>query len=215
MGLFDDIFAGGQGAAADAMRSGYENANQYLQPYQQGGVQDYNSLRNYTGNMNTNLSQYGNPMDSRWRNANMSAPDYYQQLMKGYAETPQAKYEQEVAMRAANQGASASGMLGSGAYYKALQNNAADIAQRDMQRYFENILQTDTQQMGYSQNYQQQQRDLQRIMEYLTSLGYGASQGIGQNEIGIGQANAEGELADASALNNFLGLAGQAGMAFL
>lgn len=197
MGMFDtlkgiatfspDAFSGG---AQQSMDQGYNRAEQYLNPYLQGGQQDYNSLRDYAGNQGKMLGGYGNPMDQRWKDAGMSPNAYYDKIMGGYNESPDAKYAQEQAMRAANQGASASGMLGSGAYYKGLQENANNISQRDRQQYYGNVMGADQAQQGYAQNFQGQQLQQQQLMQLLASMGYNSANTMAGNSIQQGHDRA-------------------------
>lgn len=186
MGLFD-IFSGG---GKKDINRGYDAARQYLNPYIIGGGQDYTNYRNYASNEGQFLNPYQNAGHIQYDAINQTPEDYYNSIMKGYSESPQAKYEQEQAMRAANSGASASGMLGSGAYQKGIQQNAADIASRDQQRYFGNVVGANEMQMGYLDNLQNRQRAYEQMQQYLTSLGYGAATGAGQNEISRGKDQA-------------------------
>lgn len=187
---------------------GYDAGQKFLTPYEQGGVPSYNALQQMQFmpgyQSNQNYGAYGNPMDARWKSANMSPQDYYAQMMKGYETSAEAKHEEKEAMRGYNNAASASGMLGSGDHFNFAQENAADIAARDRQRYFDNMMKTDTQQQGYAQNFQGQQQqnqenqyqDLmrrQQIMEMLAKMGYDTSQQSSQNAISEGKDLAKEE----------------------
>lgn len=182
-----DIFSGG--GRSDINR-GYDQADQYLDPYRRGGIEDYNHMRDYSNKWGDQLGQYGNAGDWMYKQINQSPVDYYNSIMKGYSESPEAKYEQEQALRASNAGASASGMMGSGAFMKGLQENAAGISNRDRDRYYGNVMNANNAQMGYLQNLQGQQAQQRAMMQYLTQLGYGAAGTMGNNAIDRGNAMA-------------------------
>lgn len=195
MSILDDIFGGG--ANQETGRRGQE----YLDPYRQGGTADYNQYRNSLGQMGNELGRYGNPMDWMWKHAGMSPQDYYQSMMEGYNESPQAKYEREQMTQAVNNGAAASGMIGSGAYMKELQQNAHDISARDMQQYYDNMLRGNNQQFQYGQNYQNQQDQYRQGLFGSSQMGYNAAndsakyagqEAQGRNEMWGGIGNAIG-----------------------
>lgn len=187
MGIFD-IFSGG---ARDDMSQGYGEAAGYLNPYMKGGATDYGKYRDYAGNFGNNLAPYANTGSYQYNQINQSPAAYYDHIMQGYSESPQAKYEQEQAMRAANAGGAASGMLGSGAYQKAIQQNAADISGRDQQRYFGNVQGANQMQMGYLGDLRNQQSQFNAMQQYLANLGYGGATAMGANSINRGLANAQ------------------------
>lgn len=205
MGIMDSVFSGGKQQAGQDLKQGYEQANQYLQPYYDGGTQDYNTYRGRVAGQGQQLDQYGNPANQFWNNASLNPDNYYDQLMGGYSESPMAKNEQANAMRAANQGAAASGLLGSGAYFNGLQQNAADISSRDMQNYYNNILSANDRQFGYAQNFQGQQNDYMNRMRGLADIGYYSAGQMGQNAIGAAQAQAQSDEGEGDMWGNMLG----------
>lgn len=190
MGLFSGISNFLSGGARDEAAAGYDEANRMIQPYRKGGLADYQAYRDYVNQNQQTLAPYQGAGANQWAILNQSAPDYYNQIMQGYAESPQARYEREQALRASNAGGAASGMLGSGAQLKALQENAADVSARDQQRYFGNVLGANQAQMGALANLQGRQDQQSAMMQYLTSLGYGGAQMGGQNAINRGLSNA-------------------------
>jgi hypothetical protein len=190
MGLWDtavDVFSGG---GRSDINDAYDKANGYMNPYRQGGMNNYNQMQDYLKNWGGDLGKYGNPGDWMYKQINQSPMDYYNSIMGSYSESPEAKYMQNQAFNASTRGGSASGMLGSGAQLKELQQNANDISQRDRQQYYSNVMGANQAQMGYLNNFQNQQEQYRNMMQYLTSLGYGAASGMGQNEIGRGTAQA-------------------------
>lgn len=203
MGMLD-MFTGGAGGD---MEQGYEDAKGYLGPYQQGGVQDYNSYRNYVSQYGQNLSPYQNSGNYQYSQINQSPTDYYNNIMSGYSESPDAKYQQEQSNKASSFGASASGMTGSGAFYKGLQQNANDIAMNDRNNYYNNVMGANNAQMGALQNYQNQQMQYSQMQQYLTSLGYNSANSLA----GYGMQNGMNQgKNDSSGLGNLAGLAGTA-----
>jgi hypothetical protein len=98
---------------------------------------------------------------------------YINKVMGSYQQSPEAHQQIQQAMQAANQAASASGMLGSGAEQTALQKQAQQLTAADQQRYLQNVL-------GVGGQYRAGLGQL---------LGLGAQTGaqMGQFDIGTGQ----------------------------
>jgi len=191
MGIWDtakDIFSGGGSSDID---QAYKDAQERMYPYQKGGAEDYQNYRNYVGQQGQNLSPFQHAGDWQYNQINQSPVDYYNQIMGGYNQSPQAKYEQEQSMRAATAGGSASGMTGSGAFQKALQQNAGDISARDQQRFYGNVMGANAAQMGYLGDLRNQQSQYNQMQQYLTNLGYGAAGQMGQNDMSHGQQQAQ------------------------
>lgn len=217
MALWDtveDIFTGG---GHSDINKGYNEAQQYLNPYITGGTNAYNTLNTDTNNMGNNLNQYSHAGDWMYSHINESPTDYYNRIMGGYTESPEAKYAQQKAFDASTRGASASGLLGSGAQLKALQENANAISQGDRQQYYGNVMNANQAQMGALTNLQQQQAQYRQMQQYLASLGYGAATGMGQNAINRGTAQSQigrqtvGDIASLIAYGSGNGLAGGGG----
>lgn len=193
------------GGAGDDIQQGYDQANQNLQPYQQGGQQAYNKYNNYVDQFGQNLSKYGNAGDYQYSQINQSPTDYYNNIMNSYTESPEAQYALKNAEKAATYAGSASGMTGSGAFYKGIQNNANDIMMNDRNNYYNNVMGANTAQMGALQNLQGQQSQYNQMQQYLTSLGYGANTAMGQNSINNGLAQGQ---QDMNNVNNWMDVAG-------
>lgn len=213
MGIWDsavDFFSGG---GRSDINDAYEKAQSYLRPYKNGGAQDYQDYRNYSNQFSQNLQPWQNAGGWQYNQINQSPQAYYDSIMKGYSESPQAKQEQEQAMRAATAGGSASGMIGSGAFQKALQGNAADITARDQQRYFGNVAGANQMQMGYLGDLRGQQDKGEAMRRYLTSLGYNASTGMGNNAINQGMANASLDRQTIEDILSMIGFGGGGGLA--
>ena len=211
MGLWDGISNFFSGGGRDDINDAYNQANQYLDPYRRGGIANYNEMQDYNKNWGNNLNRFNNAGDYMYGQINQSPMDYYNNVMKNYSESPEAKYEQEQAMRGANNAASASGMIGSGAYTKGIQQNAADISNRDRDRYYGNVMTANNAQMNSLQNLQGQQAMQRQMLQYLTQLGYGAGTEMGQNKIGQGTALAN---MDRQSMEDIMSLFGMGGQGF-
>jgi hypothetical protein len=197
MGIFDTLFGGGQSRAYRDMVNAYNQAmaaNQgafnrstgYMQPFLNAGQ---SGLTNYQNA----LSAMANPQQ------------YYQQLMSGYSISPQAQFQQQQAMTAANQAAAASGMLGSGQEQKAMADYTQQLVNRDQQQWLENML-------GINNKYLSGEADLGQ-------LGFAAGRQMGDWSMqsgedlsklleGRGQAQAGMDLSNSSILQNILGMGG-------
>ena len=108
----DTLFGGGEGAGykdmEDQIRQAMQQygqqeagAEQELDPYAQAGKRALGKTESY-------LDQLSDP------------EGYINKVMGDYKMSPQAKFEMEQGITAANRGAAAGGMLGSGAEQKAL-----------------------------------------------------------------------------------------------
>lgn len=187
MGLFDkisDVLSGGGRSDVD---KGYDRSRELLDPYIHGGREDYDRLRRETGERGDYYNRFGNAGDYMYNHINQSPNSYYDEIMGGYSESPEAKYLTDQANRAATFGASASGMMGSGAFQRSLQENAARIASNDRQRYFNNVMGVGDTQFRNLENLQNQEARNQQMRQWLASMGYGASGSAAGNEINRGK----------------------------
>ena len=168
MGLLDTVFGGGQANAGKAQAAGYGKAMDYMNPYYQGGLADYNRYRSDVGNQGDMLGRYGNPADYAWSNAGISPQEYYQKLMSGYTTSPQAQYQTDQMQKAAQRAGSASGMTGSGTFFDQIQRNQQDIIAQDQDRWLGNMQGVNNQQMGFLNNFQGQQKRLYESYEWFS-----------------------------------------------
>lgn len=211
MGLYDDYFNpttmfGGGDARGDADR-GFNQANGYMQPYYNGGVNDYNQYQQWLQSQGKMLGQYGNPADWQWKHAGMAPDQFYNQMMQGYQESPQAKYAMNAMTNATDHAASASGMLGSGAYGKALNQNANQISQNDMQQYWNNVMGAMGAQSGFINNFQGQQNNWQNGMRWGAGMGFNAGQNMGNWAMGKGMYDAQDDWKRQQEMNQMIGMA--------
>lgn len=215
MGLLDTVFGGGQANAGRAQAAGYGKAMDYMNPYYQGGLADYNKYRGAVGSKGDLLGQYGNPADYAWKSAGLSPQEYYQNLMGGYAQSPQAQYQTDQMQKAAQRGASASGMTGSGTFFDSLQRNQQDIIAQDQDRWLGNMLGVNNQQMGYLQNYQGQENDYMNRLNGLANMGQNSANTMGQYAIGQGNANAMTQMGKGNTWGNMLNMGAGAAMGYM
>lgn len=196
MRILDDLFSGGQQQAYQDLfqdiDQGMHQRQQYLeaadhdmQPYAQAGQSGLNQYQNYLSHLGSQLS------NGNW--------------MGGYQQSPYATFQTKEALKAANQAASASGLLGSGANQENNMKLAANISSHDMQNYFNNLF--------------HEQGLYQSGLTNLANMGYGAanqmgnwnlatSQGIANDYANEGAALANKDKAQANMMNNILGSAG-------
>jgi hypothetical protein len=108
-------------SASDQYKKYATQAGSYQQPFYQAGV---SSIAPYQ----ESLSKMADPQE------------YFNSIMSGYSSSPYAKYEQQNAMNAATNSASASGLTGSTPLMMQEQQTASDISSQDMDKYFADIL---------------------------------------------------------------------------
>ncbi len=80
-----------------------------------------------------------------WLKSMQDPSSFINNLMGKYNESPWAKFQQQQAMRAGTNAASASGMTGSTPFAQALQQNASNISSQDLNQWLQNVLGINTQ----------------------------------------------------------------------
>jgi hypothetical protein len=85
------------------------------------------------------------PGYQNWINSMQDPSAFINNLMGGYNESPWAQYEQQQAMRAGTNAASASGLSGSTPMAQQMQQNASNISSQDMNQWLQNVLGINTQ----------------------------------------------------------------------
>lgn len=95
----------------------------------------------------------------KWLSGMQDPSGFINKLMGQYQESPWAKYMQQQGVRAGQNAASASGMIGSTPFAQQLQQNAENISSQDMQNWLGRVLGINTQYggglnnlMGYGAN---------------------------------------------------------------
>lgn len=85
------------------------------------------------------------PQFQQWLQGMQDPSGFINNLMGGYQQSPYANYMQQQSMRAGQNAASASGLMGSTPLMQQLQQNAANISSQDMQNWLQNVLGINTQ----------------------------------------------------------------------
>lgn len=114
------------GAAMDQYTKYLNQAKQTQNPFYQAGTA---AIPQYQG----------------WLDTMKNPSGFINTLMNQYQESPWAKYQQQQAVRAAQNLGSASGLTGSTALQQQAQQNAANISSADMQNWLQNVLGINTQ----------------------------------------------------------------------
>lgn len=107
--------------AGEAYQPYYHEAQGYQNPFFQAGQ---GALGDYQG----------------WLKGQQDPSGFINHLMGQYQESPWAKYQQQQAMRAAQNMGSASGLTGSTPLQLQAQQNASNISSGDMQNWISNVL---------------------------------------------------------------------------
>lgn len=157
--------------AANAYQQWGQKAAGAEQPFWQAGASAIPNFQNWLGSM-SNPSQFIN------------------QLMGQYQQSPWAKYSTQQGMRAGENAASASGLMGSTPFAQQMQQNAQNISSQDMQNWLGNVLGVNTQYgqgegmlMGQGANAANALANVYGNMgNYMGDAAYGQSAG-GQNDM--------------------------------
>jgi hypothetical protein len=197
MGFLDSIFGGGQQAAAEEQARAAEMAMRERRAAEQRARQD---LSPYTQSGKNNIPLYQNAI-----NEMQDQPGFLDSILKQYQ--PSAGYERRFneGNRAITQGYGANGMYGSGDYMKALMQNGQGLADQDQQQYLNNILGIRSGYMGGLEG------NVNRGFNAASNIGNIAAntgQGLAGDQLNLGQANANSQLASSNMLNGILSLGG-------
>lgn len=202
MSSFNDFFNGGQSSAAGDISQGYNNAintySQYLDKVNQL-FSPYMDQGKYAGNQ---MQGMGDAQYAQYMNMMGAGPGGTGNWMTQYTASPWAQYQTDVGTQAANASAAASGMLGSGQNQRSTATMAEDIASKDRQQYYEDMMG-----MGHAAqgNYQPLFSTGAGMASQLGGYTYDTGANIGKAQIGQGSANAYGDIADMQAINGMIG----------
>lgn len=118
----------------------------------------------------------------KWLQGQQDPSGFINNLMGQYKESPYAQYEQQQSLRAGQNAASASGLMGSTPMMQQLQQNAGNIASQDQNQWLQNVL-------GINKQYGAGQQDMmhggQNAANSLTNL-YG-QQGQDMSRLAYGR----------------------------
>ena len=127
MSFWDNFISGGADQAAQGYQNGinavnqsYNNATGFMNPYNQMGM---NEMGQYQSGVNA-----------------MSNPNFYNNLMAGYSQSPQAQLQLQQGNNGINAAAAASGTLGSTPEMQQMSQFNQQVSNGDMQQYANNKL---------------------------------------------------------------------------
>jgi hypothetical protein len=189
---------------------GYDKARNSIQ----NGMQQQQQIANQAGQYFNPYMQAGQGALGAFQGALAQGQDpmaLYNQMLSGYRESPEFNAQLQAGTNAANNAASASGMLGSGAEAQAAAGRAQDLRSQDVQNYLNSV-------MGLRNQYLQGQQSLVDTgmqgatggANVLNNLG----QDIGQGYTGIANSYI-GQAQQPGWGSQLLGAAGTLGGAFL
>lgn len=128
-GILGGLF-GDSGAPYDAAMKQYQNF-----------INQAKGVQNPFYNAGTNAI----PGYQNWVNSMSNPSGFINNLMGQYQQSPWAKYQQQQAMRAGTNAASAGGTIGSTPFAQQMQQNATNISSQDMNQWLQNVLGINTQ----------------------------------------------------------------------
>ena len=164
-GLFGS--GGGYDNAGKAYNQAFNQAQRYQQPFYNAGQQA--------------IPQYQD-----WANKMQDPTKFINDTMGQYQESPWAKFQTQQALRAANNAASASGMIGSTPAAQANADYARNISSQDMQQWLNQVLGINSQYGGAQGNLMNMGQNIANNMSN-NAMNHGKNMGqIGYNQ---GEAN--------------------------
>lgn len=130
-----NVFDPGKGyrSATGEIKKGYKEAQGYLKPYNQAGMDQIGRL---TGAQDKLMNP--GSLQNEWA--------------EGYSTSPYAKQLQSEAMNAGLEGAGSMGLLGSSAALNTLQQGSSNIMQKDREKYMNDLMQKYLAGLGIGQN---------------------------------------------------------------
>ena len=151
----------------------YDKAMEQYQKYGQMGQDVQNPY--------LNAGQQGLGNYQNWLNGMQNPSQFINDQMKNYSESPYNQYLQNQSMRAGQNAASASGLMGSTPFLQQSQQNAANIGQQGMDEWLKNVL-------GINQMYGQGNQNLitggQNAANNLTNIYQNLGNQMGQASYG-------------------------------
>jgi hypothetical protein len=176
-------------------------------PYQQASDTYGNYLNKATGALNPYQlnGQQGMQQFQGWLQQQANPSQFINNLMSHYQQSPMAQYQQQQAIRAANNSGSATGLAGSSAMNQQVQQNASNISSQDMQTWLQNVL-------GINQQYGQGQSQL---MGQGFNAGNALAQLYGRGGENMGQLALGQQAGENGNMSNLFSGIGQLGMAAL
>jgi len=166
-------------------------------PYQQG-INEYQGWAQKALDAQQPYSEAGKGAIGnyqQWLQGQQDPTDFINHLMSGYQESPYAHYMQQQSMRAGENAASASGLMGSTPLMQQLEQNAHDISSQDQSQWLQNVL-------GINSQYGQGQQNIMNAGQGSANALSSLLDQIGQNRGQAAYGMAAGKHQD---WNNMLG----------
>lgn len=184
------MFGGGLfGSTSDP----YKKSRKYLEQYADKAASYQNPFYEY--------GQEAMPDYTEWLNSMKDPSQFINNLVGNYQESPYQQYEQDQAMRAAQNMGSASGLSGSTPLMMQAQENSANISNKYMEDWLKNVLGVNTQYgMGLNNKIGMGQGAANNLSNIYSNLGNQLS------GVAAGSANAQSQN-QAAMLSGLLGLA--------
>lgn len=177
MAFDPQMFQGGMGGFLGGLfgDSGapYDKA---MQQYQQWGNKAAGTQQPYLNAGEGAIGDY-----QKWLKGQQDPSGFVNNLMGQYQESPYAHYLQQQSMRAGQNAASASGLMGSTPMMQQLQQNSGNIANQDQNQWLQNVLGINTQ---YGQGQQNLMQGGQTAANSLTNLYNKMGQQMGEAAYG-------------------------------
>lgn len=162
----------------------YEAAEKAYLPYYKEARTQQNPF--YTAGTNA-LPQYQD-----WINMMKNPSDFINTLMNKYQESPFAKFQQQQALRMAQNLGSATGLTGSTPLQLQAEQNAKNISSEDMNNWLQNVL-------GINTSYGTGQNELMRGGQHAADILSQLANSAGENMAGLEYNRLQGENFDRSA----------------
>lgn len=197
MGLFSgitDIFSGGGSSGYGDMQGQIQKAIQQMSEKYAQGREGYSP---YTEAGTNALSKY-----SDFANRFSDPSKFYSDTMSGWDMSPAGQMNQKYGLKAMNQSAAASGMLGSPSQQEQVGQFMDNLVNTDQQNYLNNILGIGNQYMGAQGNLMNQGFNAQNAMNQ-SFMGEGNALANLYNS--MGQAQLQQRMAEQGGLNDLLG----------
>lgn len=121
------------------------------------------------------------PQYQQWLKGQQDPSKFINEQMSNYQESPYAQYLQQQSMRAGQNAASASGLMGSTPMMLEMQQNAGNIANQDQNQWLQNVLGINTQ---YGQGQQNLMQGGQNAANSLSNINMQMGDRMGQAAYG-------------------------------
>lgn len=140
----------------------YENAGREYEKYANRGKEYQNPF--------FEAGKRGLGNYEEWLNGQKDPSGFINHLMSGYSESPWASFQKQQGQRAADNSASASGLIGSTPYMQTSQDYARNISSQDQNQWLQHVLGVNTQYGHGEQNLMQGGQNSANILTQLQEM---------------------------------------------